>query len=44
VKELASTLQERDLNPETFITPIPGQVIELTTPFSGRYGLVSLEK
>ncbi len=44
VNELASTLQERNLNPETFIAPIPGQAIELTTPFSGSYGLVSLEK
>ena len=34
VNELASTLQERDLKPETFIAPIPGQAIELTTPFT----------
>lgn len=44
VKELASTLQERDLKPETFVTPIPGQAIGLTTPFNGSYDLVSLEK
>ena len=44
VNELASTLQERDLKSETFITPIPGQVIELTSPFIGSYDLESLEK
>ncbi len=42
VNELASTLKERDLKPETFITPIPGQAIEPATPLSGSYGLVSL--
>jgi L-ascorbate metabolism protein UlaG (beta-lactamase superfamily) len=44
VNELASTLQERDLKPETFITPTPGQAIEPATPFKGAHGLVSLEK
>ncbi len=34
VKELASTLQERDLKPETFITPILGHVIGLTSPLA----------
>ena len=29
VNELASTLKERDLQPDTFITPIPGTAIEL---------------
>jgi L-ascorbate metabolism protein UlaG (beta-lactamase superfamily) len=44
VNELASTLQERALKPGTFITPIPGQAIELTARFNGSYGLVNLEK
>ena len=44
VNELASTLQERDLRPETFITPIHGQAIETATPFKGIHRLVSLEK
>jgi L-ascorbate metabolism protein UlaG (beta-lactamase superfamily) len=44
VNELASTLQERNLKPETFITPILGQAIEPATPLNGSYGLVSLEK
>ena len=43
VNELASTMQERDLKPDVFITPIPGQAIELTKPLSGSDGLVSLE-
>jgi len=44
VNELASTLRERDLQPESFIIPIHGQAIEPITPFKGAHGLVSLEK
>ena len=44
VNELASTLRERDLKPESFITPIRGQAIEPATPFKGAHRLVSLEK
>ncbi|MDP1992725.1 MAG: MBL fold metallo-hydrolase [Syntrophales bacterium] len=41
LKELGSTLRERDLKSDAFLTPIPGQAIELTTPLSGSYGLVT---
>jgi L-ascorbate metabolism protein UlaG (beta-lactamase superfamily) len=44
VNELASTLRERDLKSDAFLTPVLGQAIELSTPFSGSYGLVRLEK
>ena len=44
VKELASTLQERDLKPEAFLTPVPGRTIDPATPYSGSYGLLSLAK
>jgi hypothetical protein len=44
VNELASTLQERDMKPESFITPIRGQAIEPATPFKGSHRLVSFEQ
>ncbi len=44
VNELATTLQEHDLRPETFITPIHGQAIEPATSSKGVHRLVSLEK
>ncbi|MFH1124481.1 MAG: MBL fold metallo-hydrolase [Pseudomonadota bacterium] len=44
VNELASTLRERDLKPESFITPIRSQAIEPATPFKRAHRLVSLER
>ncbi|MHB8910388.1 MAG: MBL fold metallo-hydrolase [Syntrophales bacterium] len=35
VSELAAALKSRDLPPETFIAPAPGQTIELDTPLAG---------
>lgn len=44
VNELASTLQERDMKPDAFLTPVPGRAIEPGAPLSGSYGLVSRQK
>lgn len=44
VNELALTLQELGLKHETFITPIPGQAIELIGSFNRNYGLMGIEK
>lgn len=44
VNELASTLKERDVRPETFITPTHGRAIDPSTPLKEVQRLVSLEK
>ena len=44
LNELKSVLAERDLKPDTFIAPLPGQSVELTARFDNMDGLVSLQK
>ena len=43
VNELASSLKERDLKPEVFVTPTPGWAIELTERYAGSADTPSLE-
>ena len=42
--ELKSVLAQRDLKPDAFITPLPGQPIDLTVRFDNRDGLANLQK
>jgi L-ascorbate metabolism protein UlaG (beta-lactamase superfamily) len=43
LNELRSTLTQRDLKPDAFIAPQPGQSIGLTARFDNRDGLASLQ-
>jgi hypothetical protein len=43
LNELKSALMERDLKPEAFIAPPPGQSVDLTARFDNMDGLASLQ-